>query len=494
MSTVVSERDNSRIHFDQVRRHLGSSIPSVQPRFNLVGMNALVLTNEVTALYKFIDAQTTIGRDVTTMVAKQHLNVINKIRALQLLSAEDATNLNELFSVPIWTDTQQASLLDALSDQLLSWTGRAHQAARRAQRCHTLEDFFPQSLWTYLGSDPTADIQLKTHKLCTFTVRLGFTYPSEKIIGKLAAILAVIGLGNPNASIDTLNELARYVKTVLRSEASRQRYPLDYMVEYPLKPDGLPTDMYNHAYNEEPPVQCTTSQLIQQVAEQKFLRNSSTQLRNTPMRFASHAGGPYNYPPTSPAGSFSSPASESSTSLALRRPSLERAQSSQWDDRLQRIEQCLETLASATPRKSLPAPPEAVLPEVPIGARSVPPGAASYQSFRKRDGAWVPDVPPLVLAEQDRVSQMPRLGPQGGGNGDTINDTASPQRGGVGVGALAAVASKATDGDGGETPFEEMRRRAAEATLSAQLKAGVRGKGKGKKPTKKCGKGKGNGK
>jgi hypothetical protein len=106
-------------------------------------MDAKQLNAELSSMYTFVESQRTAGREVASLLTKQHQVFLSKVANIRVLTPDDANTLSDAFAHHLWSDEQQSTLMLALTDKLTSASSAHICTTKKNQKCQSIEDFSP---------------------------------------------------------------------------------------------------------------------------------------------------------------------------------------------------------------------------------------------------------------------------------------------------------------------------------------------------------------
>jgi len=242
-------------------------------------MDANQIMNEHTAVKTFIVGQDALGRPTAVIKDSQHKALCTKIEGMRNLAPEDATRLSDAFEEGPWTDTQKCELATRLATKLSSVPGGA--GARKTQSCLAFENFYNAKRMMVMKSD--ASITIKIETAAEQANAIGIVTPNEQTLGRITAGISVIGIGT-RMETASLHEIKCAVSDRIKALDKKHPYPHGHITDYPITPQGLSKEMWDHAYGtgDDAPIQPPGMAVVTAInveASRKFLRGSSGELK-----------------------------------------------------------------------------------------------------------------------------------------------------------------------------------------------------------------------
>jgi hypothetical protein len=244
------------------------------------------LTHEIAAMNEFLKAQrTSLGVGVTATVAEQCNQLVSRISSVAgSVTAQAATDITNVIEQGIWTADQKTLLLKAVSDRLLvdpsTSGGKAADKRRCNQRMKHFQMYFRQPDIDVITSD--SHIMTKMQHVVHLCWSLGLIMPDEASIKHIVAV-CLLASGGSATPPDKTYDIVQEFKSLLR-HSNRGNFipPGNHHVEnYPCQPQELPRLIFNHCYNESPPVQLDIDESrIQAFSDMVVLRKSNKQIRS----------------------------------------------------------------------------------------------------------------------------------------------------------------------------------------------------------------------
>ncbi len=215
-----------------------------------------VLTN-IKSLPEYIAAQRNAGRDIPSILNGQLTATRAKIKLIGHLELNEATELTDEITNGPWNEEQKQDLLAVVDQLTLSHGSGQHR--RKNQHCLHFEQYLTEEEWDALTSD--AFISAKIAQLAQRAFSLGITCPSEPTSFRITQILARSLNLKQSLSNDQFDDLFQRVKSAIKEIDATGKYPHQHLVNYPASPFDLPSDMYDWAYQESPPIETNIPEL-----------------------------------------------------------------------------------------------------------------------------------------------------------------------------------------------------------------------------------------
>ena len=217
------------------------------------------------------------GRDGSAMVASQVGALISKIRNVDVMGCDDATLFLELVgSMPFHADDIQR-IQQAVDDRVLAGTLLSKGCDQ--QHCDTFQHWLLESDWKRLDK---CSVTMACDVMGTSANRVGIRNASERLLGRMAAMVAVFALKNSNPGEALLHNLKTDIQKSIKVAAAHRPTDLPFIRNYPLRPHMLSADFVRRAFPDEMPVDAqeyATLTIDHICTSKKFLRNTSCALR-----------------------------------------------------------------------------------------------------------------------------------------------------------------------------------------------------------------------
>ena len=211
-------------------------------------LSAQQLGQNIRELSTFLKEQRQLLPDAAwnNMTTSHHNHLLSQIRALDRITAPEATELTSQVGGLPFSDGLKQELSQEVSAALLRPPKR--NAQRDAQEHPTFEYFLSQGDRAMLA-DPARNLEEKLDVLAVRCVKIGLFYPSETTVGRVVAAAVAIGLAAANH--EEFYQRVRRFKAKLKAKrggVDTSRYAL----MLPATPDMLPADVLRAAYQDDP--------------------------------------------------------------------------------------------------------------------------------------------------------------------------------------------------------------------------------------------------
>ena len=225
----------------------------------------------------YVQSQRAMGRDTTSMVDGQVNAVIGKIQNLSNLDVHSASAImGALVDMP-FDNGQQNKVASAIDDRVLASTECAE--SRKQQYCDSFEHYLVTTDWqTMDGASLTLGCDVVGHR----AYKWGICCPAERLLGRMAAIVAMACLRVADPDETLLNNLKQDIKRVIKRFDTRCKITVQHTKDYPMRPDGLHPDIVRRACGDELPIAAPGNipSLLTMIMSKKFLRGSANALKH----------------------------------------------------------------------------------------------------------------------------------------------------------------------------------------------------------------------
>ena len=208
--------------------------------------------SDLRAVSDFVRAQAALGVDTSALGQAQVSAMTTRLRVLQGISVQQATQLTEAVNEGPWTPAQKSELGEAVGG--LVSAGAAAKPRREMQHAPHFEQYLSAAEWGALRS--RAMCAAKVQQLAARAWSIGLTCPSEPTVVRMAAIM----LACSDPPLDGSTVYAELKKAVKSMQVGRS-HPFPHLVVYPPAPTALPAEMFAFAYPDIPPLEVNMPEL-----------------------------------------------------------------------------------------------------------------------------------------------------------------------------------------------------------------------------------------
>ena len=259
------------------------------------------------------------GRDGSAMVASQAGSILNKIRNVDVMGCEDATLFIELASSMPFSAEDADRIQRAVDERVLA--GSSRSVGANQQHCDTFQHWLLEADWKRLDN---CSVPLGCDVVAAAGHRVGIRNPSERLLGRMAAMVAIFGLRNGNPAEALLRNLKSDIQKSIKTSETQRPSDLPQIKHYPSRPHMMPPDFLRRVFPDETPVDAqdyATLTIDHICTSKKFLRSTATALRGCA---AQHTMQQPSWQGTIPCASmFAHQAQDASSKQRVHMPSLE---------------------------------------------------------------------------------------------------------------------------------------------------------------------------
>jgi hypothetical protein len=223
------------------------------------------------------DSKATVQTNMTAAFCK-------KIECLKHISMSSVMPMTEALSLSTLSDdvkTMIQTTIDTRLTTVASTSGPVVAQHHSPQRITSqINSFLTASDWVRL-KDIRTSVQSKVQTLADRLQRLGCRYPAEQTIRWAVAVIALcmVDATGTFPTYPSIFSIVHDMKSVI--DSMRAPWAFRHIVEYPITPDLLPKDVYDHAYDpDDPPVFMQVDRLSTTAEHHIPLRKSSALLRS----------------------------------------------------------------------------------------------------------------------------------------------------------------------------------------------------------------------
>ena len=208
--------------------------------------------SDLRAVSDFVRAQAALGVDTSALGQAQVSAMTTRLRVLQGIIVQQATQLTEAVNEGPWTPAHKGELGEAVG-RLVS-AGAAAKPRRVLQHALHFEQYLSVAEWGALRT--RALCAAKVQQLAARAWTIGLTCPSEPTVVRMAAILLACSDPPPNGTT-----LYAELKKAVKSMQVGRSHPFPHLEVYPPAPTALPAEMFAFAYPDRPPVEVNLPEL-----------------------------------------------------------------------------------------------------------------------------------------------------------------------------------------------------------------------------------------
>ena len=237
-------------------------------------MDATTLKDKISTAEKFITKQQDKGRNVDHIITNQVNSIVNHINELSNLSMTVADELNDIIEDGPWSADQKLMMVE----RVLERCGDASNATNRPQQeMPAPENYLTEDDWVELDGARLATCVRVFSKMAH---GVGMSTPTETTSGRIAKIIASVGIRETNPSATLLHDILNDVKAGIKSQTQGVTWTWPHIKVYPRDARDLPQDVLTHAFGANPPNICTPERrAIISLKTPKFLRSTAGALK-----------------------------------------------------------------------------------------------------------------------------------------------------------------------------------------------------------------------
>ena len=212
------------------------------------------IASDLKAITAFVEKQVAAGQKKDTLLERQSAAIRTNLALLKTVALPEATELTSFVDSGPWTKSQKSELLNSIQSLV---DGQGRLSIRKAfQKCLSYEQCLTQKEWDGLLS--TALVTAKINQLAQRANSLGITTPAEPTVYRIMLVLCWALQRMPGATAVTPEDAKLHyheLKVTIKRYAAQCPYPHQHLIEYPVKPQDLPEEMFRYAYPDDEPVQ-----------------------------------------------------------------------------------------------------------------------------------------------------------------------------------------------------------------------------------------------
>jgi hypothetical protein len=210
---------------------------------------AAAIGAELVARARFLDAQRPFAPNITDLQASQVQAIVGVIRSAGQLTVDEATVVSEAVQLGIWSAAEKVVIGAAIADQLTAKTAVVKHT-RGQQYCPRFEEFITEGIVETLQSARASESE-KVDTVACFAKLLGITCPSEILQLRIAAVVAIVGLGKTAMDAQSKYVLKGKVRAQIKWYDAASPHPFEHMT---MIKAPLTANRHAYAYADVEPI------------------------------------------------------------------------------------------------------------------------------------------------------------------------------------------------------------------------------------------------
>ena len=254
--------------------------------------------SHVGAVAEYVAAQRSAGCNSDATLESQAKALATQIASIASMTIQDATRVLTTIRGSVFTYRQKTLLADATDARrsLLTSTAASCGTSGKTQSCDNFEHFLLQSDWDAIAtSSPSIVVGTIAHR----AVKWGLSCPSEKLLGRMAAIVCVEYMKSRSPHPKTLHNLKASIQLAIKNKAKvTPPYPFPHETRLPLRPSECEPDVRHYACGADVPISPSDDFVaaLNAIMKIRFLRRSATSLKDDAMPWQRQPQQPFQAP------------------------------------------------------------------------------------------------------------------------------------------------------------------------------------------------------